>query len=137
MKYFFFLLFIVVQVVVCQSVPSKSENTIVVRINGIKTQNGQMLLSLFKSPEGFPTQPEKAFKWGRAKVTASSIIISLNGLPPGTYAIAAVHDENSNEEMDRDWLGLPDEDYGVSNNVSNTLRPPKFEEAKFHFTGKR
>ena len=142
MKYFFFLLFIVAQVVacsfaLCQPVASKSENTIVVRINGIKTQNGQVLLSLFKSPEGFPIHPEKAFKWGRAKVTASSIIISFNGLPPGTYAIAAVHDENSNEVMDTDWLGLPDEDYGVSNNVSSTLSPPKFEEAKFNFTGKR
>ena len=137
MKYFYFLMFIVAQVGVCQPVKPSTENTIVVRINGIKTQNGQVLLSLFKSPEGFPTHPEKAFKWGRAKVTASSIIISFNGLPPGTYAIAAVHDENSNEVMDRDWLGLPAEEYGVSNNVSSTLGPPKFEEAKFNFTGSR
>ena len=137
MKYFFFVLFIVVHVVVCQPVKPSAENTIVVRINGIKTPNGQVLLSLFKSPEGFPIHPEKAFKWGKAKVSASSIIISFNGLPPGDYAIAAVHDENSNEVMDTDWLGMPAESYGVSNNVSSTLSPPRFEEAKFNFSGSR
>ncbi len=137
MKYFCLLLFIVVHVAVCQPVKPFTENTVVVRINGIKTQNGQVLLSLFRSPEGFPTHPEKAFRWGKAKVTASSIIISFNGLPPGTYAIAAVHDENSNDVMDTDWLGLPKESYGVSNNVTSTLAPPKFDEAKFNFTGSR
>jgi len=138
---YFLLLFIVVQVVASQPMVQKAKkaenNTIVVQINGMKTQDGQVLLSLFKSPEGFPTHPEKAFKWGRAKVTASSIIISLNGLPPGTYAIAAVHDENSNEVMDTDWLGLPEESYGVSNNVPSKIAPPTFEEAKFNFTGTR
>lgn len=137
MKYFLFLSLFVVHVAFSQPLKPSNENTIVVRINGIKTQNGQVLLSLFKSPEGFPTHPEKAFKWGRAKVTSSSIIISFNGLPPGTYAIAAVHDENSNEVMDRNWFGMPAENYGVSNNVSSTFAPPTFEEAKFHFTGKQ
>ena len=137
MRTLFFLLFIVVHVVVSQPVASTSENTIIVRVNGIKTQNGQVLLSLFKSSEGFPTHPEKAFKWGKAKVNASSIIISFNGLPYGSYAIAVVHDENSNEVMDTDWLGLPAESYGISNNVSNTISPPSFEEAKFNFTGSR
>jgi uncharacterized protein (DUF2141 family) len=112
-------------------------STIVVQLNGIKEPTGQVLLSLFKSGEGFPTHPEKAFMWKRAKVTSSSLIISLDGLPLGTYAIAVVHDENSNEVMDRDWLGMPDEQYGLSNNVTGTFTPPTFDEAKFTVTGKR
>ena len=135
MKYFSMLLFIVVHVAVSQPLKPSTEKTVVVRINGIKTQNGQVLLSLFKSPEGFPTHPEKAFRWGRAKVISSSLIISFNGLPYGNYAIAVVHDENSNEVMDTDWLGLPAESYGISNNVNSTLLPPTFEEAKFNFSG--
>ncbi|MCK9407952.1 MAG: DUF2141 domain-containing protein [Bacteriovoracaceae bacterium] len=112
-------------------------SSIVVQLNGIKAPTGQVLLSLFKSSDGFPTHPEKAFRWKRAKVTSSSLIISLDGLPLGTYAIAVVHDENSNEMMDRDWLGLPDEQYGISNNATGTINPPSFEEAKFTVTGKR
>ncbi len=116
---------------------NKPGGSIIVQLNGIKEQSGQVLLSLFKSEEGFPTQPEKAFRWSRAKVTSSSLIISLDGLPLGTYAIAVVHDENLNDVMDRNWLGMPDEPYGISNNAAGSFSPPKFEEAKFTVTGKR
>ncbi len=112
-------------------------SSIIVQLNGIKENAGQVLLSLFNKDEGFPTQPEKAFRWSKAKVTSTSLIISLDGLPPGKYAIAVVQDENMNEVMDRDWLGLPAEPYGISNNVSNTFTPPSFEEAKFTVSGKR
>ncbi|MFA6456219.1 MAG: DUF2141 domain-containing protein [Bacteroidota bacterium] len=112
-------------------------STIVVQLNGIKEQSGQVLLSLFRSEKGFPTHPEKAFRWSKVKVTASSLIISLDGLPLGTYAIAVVHDENENDVMDRNIFGLPDEPYGISNNATSSFGPPKFDEAKFTVTGKR
>lgn len=137
MKCIVVLLCVVVQCGVSQITKKTAESGIVVQINGIKVQKGQVLLSVFNSEEGFPTHPEKAFRWGRAKVTSSSIIISFSGLPPGKYAIAAVHDENSNEVMDRNWLGFPDEPYGVSNNVMSTFSPPSFEEAKFTVSEKR
>lgn len=129
------LLFFALQITFAQK--KQTGSTIIVQLNGIKEPTGQVLLSLFNKEEGFPTQPEKAFRWSKAKVTASSLIISLDGLPLGTYAIAVVHDENSNEVMDRNWFGLPEEPYGISNNVTRTFTPPKFEEAKFTVTGKR
>lgn len=134
-KFLLVALLLTIQFVSAQK--KQSGSSIIVQLNGIKEPTGQVLLSLFKSGNGFPTQPEKAFMWKRAKVTASSLIISLDGLPLGTYAIAVVHDENSNNVMDRNWLGLPDEDYGISNNVSGTVIPPSFDEAKFTVTGKR
>ena len=134
-KYLFIGLIFAFQVILAQQ--KQSGSTIVVQLNGIKEQSGQVLLSLFKSDEGFPTHPEKAFRWSKVKVTSSSLIISLDGLPLGTYAIAVVHDENSNNVMDRNWLGLPDEPYGISNNITGTIVPPKFDEAKFTVTGKR
>lgn len=127
------ILLFAVQVLAAQQ---KSGSSIVVQLNGIKEPTGQVLLSLFNSADGFPTRPEKAFRWKTAKVTSSSLIISLDGLPLGPYAIAVVHDENSNNVMDTDWFGLPDEDYGISNNV-NSVTPPTFDEARFTVTGKR
>ena len=137
MKYVITMLFFALQFSFAQKKQMDKVSTIVVQLNGIKQQTGQVLLSLFNKEEGFPTQPEKAFRWSKAKVTSSSLIISFDGLPPGTYAIAVVHDENSNEVMDRNWLGLPNEPYGISNNAAGTFTPPKFEEAKFTVTGKR
>lgn len=137
MKILLLLLFIFAHAAVSQSVTKPVESSIIVQINGIKTQNGEVLLSLFNSPDGFPTHPERAFRWGKAKVAATSIIISFNGLPPGKYAIAAVHDENSNGVMDRNWIGLPAEPYGVSNNATASFGPPKFDDAKFTVSDKR
>lgn len=134
-KFFLLAVLITFQYGVAQK--KQTGSSIIVQLNGIQEPTGQVLLSLFKTEEGFPTQPEKAFRWKKAKVTASSLIISLDGLPIGTYAIAVVHDENMNEIMDRDWLGLPDEPYGISNNATGTITPPSFDEAKFTFTGKR
>lgn len=133
-----FILIVLLIAIQCVSAQKKQNgSSIVVQLNGIKVPKGQVLLSLFKSEEGFPTQPEKAFRWKKAAVTSSSLIISLDGLPIGSYAIAVVHDENVNEVMDRDWLGFPDEPYGISNNVTGTITPPSFDEAKFTVTGKR
>ncbi len=115
----------------------ESGSTIVVQLNGIKAPAGQVLLSLFNKEEGFPTRPEKAFRWSRAKVTSTSLIISMDGLPPGKYAIAVVQDENMKDVMDRNWFGLPAEPYGISNNATGTFNAPTFDEAKFTVSGKR
>ncbi len=50
---------------------------------------------------------------------------------PGTYALALLHDENGNGEMDSNFLGLPQEGYGFSNDAKVFLGPPSFEAASF------
>lgn len=135
MKYILLLMVFVLNISFAQK--KESGSTIVVQLNGIKAPAGQVLLSLFNKEEGFPTQPEKAFRWSRAKVTATSLIISMDGLPPGKYAIAVVQDENMNDVMDRNWFGLPAEPYGISNNATGTFNAPTFDEAKFTVSGKR
>ena len=50
--------------------------------------------------------------------------------PPGTYAVAVHHDANANGAMDSNFLGMPKEGYGVSNDVRSRFRPPRFSEAQ-------
>jgi uncharacterized protein (DUF2141 family) len=57
--------------------------------------------------------------------------ITLNNVPPGTYAIQAFQDLNSNGEMDTSWLGLPQEPYGFSRDARPRLSKPGFERVKF------
>lgn len=52
----------------------------------------------------------------------------------GTYAIAVVHDENSNNKMDK-ALFLPKEGFGFSRNPTITTGPPKFRSASFMVDG--
>jgi uncharacterized protein (DUF2141 family) len=42
-----------------------------------------------------------------------------------------VHDENDNKKMDTNFIGIPKEDFGCSNNATGFMGPPKYEDAKF------
>ena len=57
-------------------------------------------------------------------------------LPEGTYAIALFIDANENLKIDKNFLGIPKEQFGFSNNVMGTLSGPSFEQAKFQVKGK-
>jgi uncharacterized protein (DUF2141 family) len=54
----------------------------------------------------------------------------------GTYALAFLHDENSNGVLDRDLIGWPQEGFGFSNDASPGLGgPPSFDTASFRHEG--
>ncbi len=56
-------------------------------------------------------------------------------IPPGTYALAVVQDEDMNGKLDTDWLGIPTEGYGFSNGAKAMLGPPSFSAARFPYDG--
>jgi uncharacterized protein (DUF2141 family) len=51
------------------------------------------------------------------------------GVPPGTYAIQAFHDENDNMDLDRTFIGFPKEGLGFSNDAPMKYGPPSFDDA--------
>ena len=57
-------------------------------------------------------------------------------IPPGTYALAVIHDENSNGKLDTNWLGIPTEGYGFSNDAKALLGAPSFAAASFAYDGR-
>jgi uncharacterized protein (DUF2141 family) len=56
-------------------------------------------------------------------------------IPPGTYALAVIHDENMNGKLDTNWLGIPTEGYGFSNDAKALLSAPSFSDASFQYDG--
>ena len=56
--------------------------------------------------------------------------VQVKDLPYGTYAVSVLDDENSNLDMDN-FLGIPKEGYGFSNDAEVKISPPKFEECSF------
>jgi len=55
-------------------------------------------------------------------------------LPPGVYAVSVFHDENMNQKLDKNFVGVPKEGYGDSNNPKKKMGPPSFEETKFQLS---
>ncbi len=109
-------------------VPVTPEAEVTVEISGFKSDKGFCRLLVYENEKGFPEDPE------RAKIILSGEIKNKKSefsfmIPPGTYAVSILHDENSNEKLDKTWYGKPKEGFGISKNPKVKFGPPKFEEA--------
>lgn len=99
-----------------------------IRIDDVKTTQGQLMVALYSSADGFLKDSVRA---SAAPATAGSTTVVFKDLPAGDYGIALYHDANGNGKMDRNAMGLPVEDYAFSNNAIGNMGPPSFDQAKF------
>ncbi len=103
---------------------------VVVRVSGLSEPLGQVGCSLFAGAAGFPMDNSSARNlWQPAD--AKGVTCRFNDVPEGTYAVSIGHDLNGNKRVDTNFIGLPTEQWGVSNNVRPNLRAPRFDEASF------
>jgi len=113
------------------SLSTSQTGKIVVQIKNLHSNNGQVLALIYNDDEGFPTDMDEAFQKTKAKITSYSSVLFFDKLPYGTYAIGVIHDENSDGELETNWLGIPKEGIGVSRDAKGTMGPPSFEDASF------
>ncbi len=103
---------------------------VVVRVSGLSEPLGQVGCSLFAGAAGFPMDNTSARNlWLPAD--AKGVTCRFTDVPEGTYAVSIGHDLNGNKRVDTNFIGLPTEQWGVSNNARPTLRAPRFDEASF------
>ncbi|MFN5223266.1 MAG: DUF2141 domain-containing protein [Bacteroidota bacterium] len=118
------------------SVPDSSLEIRVV-VKGIKPVTGNIGILLFKSKEGFPGDQNKSVLQAKVMVKSSSVEHLFSGLAPGRYAVSIVHDANNNGKLDTNFMGIPKEGYGVSNNAINSFGPPRYDESSFVLSSSR
>lgn len=108
-----------------------------VQILNIRNSTGSIACALFEAPEGFPTEYLRmATNVMVIKIRKEQARCYFEDIPPGTYAMAVVHDENMNGKLDVNWLGVPSEGYGFSNDATGILGAPSFAAASFQYNGK-
>ncbi len=107
-----------------------------VKILNIRSSTGTIACALFESPEGFPNDYLRmATNVMVIKIRKDQARCDFEDIPPGTYAMAVVHDENMNGKLDTNWLGVPTEGYGFSNDAKGILGAPSFSAASFEYNG--
>ena len=104
--------------------------TINIEVSNIKNQKGSMVIGLYNIEKTFPIEIEK-YRGLILNANATTLKGQFKNIPNGTYAIALFHDENSNRILDKNFLGIPKEGYGFSNNAKALFSAPSFDEAKF------
>jgi uncharacterized protein (DUF2141 family) len=65
------------------------------------------------------------------RADAKGVTCNFSDLADGSYAVSVSHDLNGNKKVDTNFLGMPTESWGVSNNARPSLRAPRFDEAVF------
>jgi uncharacterized protein (DUF2141 family) len=104
--------------------------TLTVHVSVLHSQAGALVCRLFAGGDGFPGKPPyKAVR--RVPIGGKEASCEFRGVSPGTYAVAVFHDENGNGKLDTNFLGIPSEGVGVSNNKRPLVGPPRWSDATF------
>lgn len=104
---------------------------VLLRVQQVRNAEGNITALLFgDDPEMFLKKGARLDK-KRVPAQAGETRLCLYAPQPGVYAVSLYHDENANTDFDRNWVGLPTEGYGFSNNPSLFLGPPSFDQTAF------
>lgn len=97
-----------------------------VTVENLRGGNGKVRVLLFAQSDGFPDQPGPAAARAEATAVKGSLEIKFHHLKTGRYAIAVLHDEDSDGKLATNFIGIPKEGVGVSGPLGNSK--PAFDQ---------
>lgn len=131
-KFLFFLFLII---------PNISADELTIKLVG-QNKAGILNLAIYDNAEAFDRSVKGEGRSEGGFFSGIDSFIELKeshefviNLPEGIYAIALFIDANKNMKIDKNFLGIPKEQYGFSNNAMGKLSGPSFEQAKFQVKG--
>jgi uncharacterized protein (DUF2141 family) len=102
--------------------------TITVQVKNVRNNHGTVRVALFKHEKEYM----KDYSLGKiVNANTPEVSVIFENMPAGEYAITVFHDENSNAKLDSNFMGVPKEGIGFSNDASASFGPPSWEKAKF------
>ena len=105
-----------------------SQSRLEIEIIDLKSNKGDVAIE-------FLDQNKKALKQIEVKIVDKKCSLVINDIKDGMYAIQFFHDENLNNELDKNLIGIPKEGFGFSNDGLGKFGPKDFEEWLFPISG--
>lgn len=109
--------------------------TLTVIVEGVNNLDGNVGMLVFNSPKGWAEDRSVALKDITVPAHEGTVTITVADLPAGEYALALVHDVNKNHKLDRNWIGEPKEQWGLSNNPHALIKTPSYKACTFELKG--
>jgi uncharacterized protein (DUF2141 family) len=128
MKKFFIILFFTFFLLSATSSAGQETFSLEIEIENVRSEKGKIFFQLLDANQ-------KVLKEIVADIENHRCKILLSGLKPGDYAFRYFHDENNNQKMDRNILGVPREGFGFSNDPANLIGEPSFDKWIFQING--
>jgi uncharacterized protein (DUF2141 family) len=107
---------------------AQKSNKIMITVEQINSTKGTIKVAIFNSENDFL---EKPFVSKSRQASTGEMEFVFSGLADGEYSVSIYHDENDNGELDTNFMGIPDEPYGISLEGRNMFGPPSYKNAKF------
>lgn len=104
--------------------------TVQVAVAGLRNSDGLVQACLTAQPRHFPDCSDDHTSHKQSVHAQAGLVLEFDNVQPGTYAIALLHDENSNGRADR-VLMIPREGFGFSRDAPVRMGPPGFDQAAF------
>ncbi len=110
-----------------------SKPNLEVTFKELKDSTGQVCLSLYSGPKGFPKggTDSDLLSSKCTPIANGNATLTFGDLKPGKYAITAFHDANNDGKMNKNSFGMPEEGFGFSNNPEIGFSAPSFNETEF------
>jgi uncharacterized protein (DUF2141 family) len=109
--------------------------SILVLVKNVKDDRGTITIDLHgDNPDLFLKSGAKLARL-RLPAVPGDMKICVPVEKPGVYAIALYQDRDSNQKLDKTWIGLPSEPFGISRDAPLRMAPPKHKEAAFEVNG--
>ena len=110
----------------------KTKGKLIVKFIGLKSNIGEVKVALCNSSKNYEDH-KSPFIGKDILIENKKAVIEFDELPFGEYAVKAFHDEDNNDDLNTNLLGIPIEDYGFSNDARGMFGPPDWADAKFRF----
>ena len=114
------------------TVSAQEPLTLTVNIVGAEPNTGSVVATLFDSEKTYVKSP--AAEESAAIDANGAARIVFEYLTAGEYAVSVVYDKNGNGKLDTNFLGIPKEKIGFSNNARPNMGPAPYRKARFELS---
>ncbi len=108
--------------------------TLTIHVDNVTQTTGQVMVAVLPGEAGFKDKTPAAAAMMKAAQPGRMTFVA-NNLDNGSYAIRVMHDVNDNGKLDANFIGMPTEPWGMSNNARGNFGPPKWADVRFEIDG--
>lgn len=114
----------------CQGPPGNL--TLTVNVQGLRSGKGLIAVSLYADNRSKFLVKKGSIYVGRVDARAPVTHVCMHLPAPGVYALAVYHDEDASRKLNRNFVGLPTEGFGFSNNPKTFMSLPSFSSVRLN-----
>ncbi len=123
------------------TLPSVKENAdvktnLTITILSLHDTEHDVCIAISRKSDGFPGNPDAAKILVVKPAGKNSISVVVADLPYGKYAVMVFQDLNGNKKMDKNFIGVPIEPFGFSNNYKPLFHSPSWDDCEFEYSAK-